>query len=199
MALGDGIRRNIATVSAEERQRLRDAILALHKRLYPGGRNDTPPGGVSKWFKQDEIHAHTHVHGCPAFLPWHRDLVNRFEALIREVDPQLFLHYWDWTQDPTNAPDGSGGFVDLFTPDFMGSAHGQAGEPWLSAGFYDPTANPFRSDSEFDPANNPVDPPRNLEREVQPGAPVTTMQDAGCVAQLGLSLVRWSHRAVAWR
>src|SRR5205807_8397580 len=80
------------------------------------------------------------------------------------VDPQLSLHYWDWTQDPTNAPDGSGGFVDLFTPDFMGSAHGQAGEPWLSAGFYDPTANPFRSDSEFDPANNPVDPPRNLER-----------------------------------
>jgi hypothetical protein len=184
MALGDGIRRNIATVSAEERQRLRDAILALHKRFYPGGRNDTPPGGVSKWFKQDEIHAHTHVHGCPAFLPWHRDLVNRFEALIREVDPQLSLHYWDWTQDPTNAPDGSGGSVDLFTPDFMGSAHGQAGEPWLSAGFYDPTANPFRSDSEFDPANNPVDPPRNLEREVQPGAPVTAMQDAGCVAQL---------------
>jgi hypothetical protein len=150
----------------------------------PGGRNDTPPGGVSKWFKQDEIHAHTHVHGCPAFLPWRRELVNRFEALIREVDPQLSLHYWDWTQDPTNAPDGSGGSVDLFTPDFMGSAHGQAGEPWLSAGFYDPAADPYRSDSGFDPSNNPVDPPRNLDREVQPGAPVTAMQDAGCVAEL---------------
>src|SRR2546430_13110803 len=65
----------------------------------------------------------------------------------------------------------------------MGSGHGQAGGPWLSAGFYDPAADPFRSDSEFDPANTPVDPPRNLEREVQPGAPVTAMQDAGCVAQ----------------
>src|SRR5205823_10185471 len=35
----------------------------------------------------------------------------------------------------------------------------------------------------FDPANNPVDPPRNLEREVQPGAPVTAAQDSGCVTQ----------------
>jgi hypothetical protein len=183
MALGDGIRRNIATVSAAERQRLRDAILALHQQHYPGARNDNPPGGVSRWFKQDEIHAHSHVHFCPAFLPWHREMVNRFEELIREIDPQLSLHYWDWTQDPTNAPDGSGGLVNLFTPDFMGSAHGQAGEPWLSGGFYDPTANPSRSDNEFDPANNPVDPPRNLQRDVQPGAPVTVAQDAGCVGQ----------------
>ena len=183
MALGDGIRRNIATVSAQERQRLRDAIIALHQQHYPGGRNDTPAGGVSRWFKQDEIHAHTHVHGCPAFLPWHRELVNRFEELIREIDPQLSLHYWDWTQDPTNAPDGAGGFVDLFTPDFMGSAHGQAGDPWLSAGLYDPNATPYRSDNEFDPANNPFDPPRNLQRNVQPGAPVTAAQDVACVAQ----------------
>jgi hypothetical protein len=71
MALGDGIRRTIATVSAEERQRLRDAIIALHKRFYPGGRNDTPPGGVSKWFKQDEIHAHpcAWLPGVPALAP----------------------------------------------------------------------------------------------------------------------------------
>jgi Common central domain of tyrosinase len=183
MALGDGIRRNIATVSAAERQRLRDAIVALHQKHYPGARGDMPPGGVSYWFKQDEVHAHTHVHGCPAFLPWHRDMVNRFEELIREIDPQLSLHYWDWTQDPTNAPDGQGGFVNLFTPDFMGGAHGPAGEPWLSAGFYDPNANPFRSNNEFDPANNPVDPPHTLERQVQPGAPATPADDNNCVTQ----------------
>ena len=79
MALGDGIRRNLATVSQEERDMLRDAILQLNQVFYsPGGsRTDFPAGHVSKWFKQDEIHQSSHVHGCPAFLPWHRELVSR--------------------------------------------------------------------------------------------------------------------------
>jgi Common central domain of tyrosinase len=120
LALGDGIRRNIAHVDPVERAMLKDAILEMHRRFYPGKREDTPPGGVSWWFKQDEIHAHTHVHGCPAFLPWHRELINRFEALLREINPALSLHYWDWTTDP--------GW--MFTHDFMGNPHGDAGEPW---------------------------------------------------------------------
>ncbi len=92
MPIGDGIRRNIATVSQAERNRLRDAILALNQRLFPGSKNDPIPGGVSYWFKQDEIHDSTHVHFCPAFLPWHRELMNRFEAMLREIDPMLSLH-----------------------------------------------------------------------------------------------------------
>jgi hypothetical protein len=204
MALGDGIRRNVATVSALERGRLRDAIVQLHQHLYPGSRNDTPTGGVSWWFKQDEIHAHSHVHGCPAFVPWHREIVNRFEELIRQIDPQLSLHYWDWTQDPQHAPDGQGGFVNLFTTGttgnaFMGSASGQAGDPWHAAGFYDPNANPFRSDNEFDPNNNPVDPPHNLTRNVQAGGAVTALADQGCVNAVDFpafdSLISSSHGA----
>jgi hypothetical protein len=89
MTLGDGIRRNVATISQEERNRLRNAIVGLNGILYPGGRNDTPPGGVTYWFKQDEIHQGTHVHHGPAFLTWHQEIINRFEALIRSVDPQL--------------------------------------------------------------------------------------------------------------
>jgi len=172
MPIGDGIRRNIAAVSQSERNRLRDAMIALHHRSYPGGRGDTPVGGVTYWFKQDEIHAHTHVHGCPAFLPWHRELINRFEDLLREVDPMLSLHYWDWTTDPHS----------LFTSAFMGSASGDAGDPWLSAGFYVPGATPFRSDDEFDPSNNPFDPPRDLTRSVGSGAPITASEDASIVA-----------------
>ena len=42
----------------------------------------------------------------------------------------------------------------------MGSANGQMGEPWLSAGFYNPSADPYRADSAFDTAHaNPFDPP----------------------------------------
>ena len=72
MAIGDGIRRNIATISQAERDRFRDAILQLDMtKIYPDG--------VSYWDKQDQIHQATHVHGGPSFLPWHRELCNRFE------------------------------------------------------------------------------------------------------------------------
>jgi hypothetical protein len=124
MALGDGIRRNIAKVSQAERDLFIDAIIKLHTDpayVYPGG--------VTYWGKQDEIHQATHVHGGPAFMPWHRELCNRFEELLRLVHPELSLHYWDWTTDPRNTPDGQGGFVNLFTPQFMGGANGAAGAP----------------------------------------------------------------------
>lgn len=157
MVLGDGIRRNVAEVTPEERTRLKSAIIALHTSFhYPGKRSDKPVGGVSYWFKQDEIHANSHVHDCPAFIPWHREMINRFEDLLREFDPQLSLHYWDWTTSPK----------PLFTKEFMGSASDDAGEPWLSAGFYVPDAKDFRSDEEFDENNNPFDPPRTLTRDV---------------------------------
>ena len=110
MVLGDGIRRNVATISQEERDRLINAFIKLDTtKLYPDG--------VSYWDKQEDIHKEAHaagqdVHDGPAFLPWHRELINRLEALLREVDPQLSLHYWDWTTDPR---------PELFTPQFMGS------------------------------------------------------------------------------
>lgn len=122
MALGDGIRRNLASVSEEERDRLRKAIVKLNtEKHYPGQRSDMPVGGVSYWYKQDEIHAHTHVHEAPAFIPWHRELLNRFEASIREIDNELSLHYWNWTKNPRRLPDGEGGFINLFTPEFLGN------------------------------------------------------------------------------
>jgi hypothetical protein len=69
MALGDGIRRNIASVDPAERALLRDALVQLNQRFFLGNRNESPPGGVSWWFKQDEIHQATHVHGGPEFIP----------------------------------------------------------------------------------------------------------------------------------
>ena len=200
--LGDGIRRSLAKVTKEERDLLRDAILQLNQVFYSpaGSRADFPAGHVSQWFKQDEIHQSSHVHGCPAFLPWHRDLLNRFEALLRTIDPRLSLHYWDWTLDPSNMPDGEGGTINLFDSDFMGNADGTVnggavGQPLLGAGFYDPAAANFRDDNSpvrlvrpnpADPSTfsypdpttpplfvhyNPADPPQSLTRSKQAGAP----------------------------
>src|SRR2546429_9822859 len=113
--LGDGIRRNLATVSKEERDLFIDAVKQLNQVYYSpaGARTDFPAGHVSYWFKQDEIHQSSHVHGCPAFLTWHRQICNRFEGLLRSVHPKLSLHYWDWHLDQFNMLDKDGNIVNL--------------------------------------------------------------------------------------
>jgi hypothetical protein len=186
MTLGDGIRRNIAHVHPTERALLRDAILELHQRYFPGSPNDTPPGGVSWWFKQDEIHQATHVHGGPEFLPWHREITNRFEAMLREINPQLSLHYWDFKEDPRAIPNadlggGMVGTLNLFDVNFMGSpgvpddgsgAVGPIGDPWLTAGFYDPQAGTSGHPQARDVTHNPTDPPQFVYRPSHyPGPP----------------------------
>jgi hypothetical protein len=173
MALGDGVRRNIAQVDPTERAMLRDAIIQLHHRYYPGVKTDTPPGGVSWWFKQDEIHQATHVHFGPEFLPWHRELTNRFEELLRQINPQLSLHYWDFRDDPRNIPNGNigggaTGFVSLFDSNFMGSSSGSSGDPWLTAGFYDPQAGTAGHPDNRNSTGNPVDPPPDIPRTRAP-------------------------------
>ncbi len=184
MALGDGIRRNIASVDPTERALLRGALTELNHRFFPGNRVDPVPGGVSWWFKQDEIHQATHVHGGPEFLPWHREIINRLEEMLRQINPQLSLHYWDWTQDPRAIPNanlggGVTGTLNLFTSNFMGyggSSPAPIGEPWLSAGYYVPGANPHR-----DVTGNPADPPRTVTRFVT-GSPASATQDQAIVA-----------------
>lgn len=190
MALGDGIRRNIAHVDPSERALFRDALIELNNRVFPGARTDTLPGGVTWWFKQDEIHQATHVHSFspgdnPEFVPWHRELMNRMEAMLREINPQLSLHYWDWTQDPRSIPNanlggGNTGQLDLFTADFMGyggTTSAPIGEPWLSAGYYVPGASPHR-----DSSNNPADPPQTVTRFINNSiGPASPAQDDGII------------------
>ena len=122
MTIGDGIRRDIAKISDAERNRFISAIVKLDTTKYF-------PDGVSYWDKQEDIHKNAHfagvdVHAGPAFIAWHRVIVNRLEQLLREVDPALSLHYWDWTTDPRST---AGGRAALFTPAFMGNSNGDAG------------------------------------------------------------------------
>jgi hypothetical protein len=170
-----GVRKNLSKLTDKERESLLKAFVMLNNHppfRFPGSRNDRPfVGGVSFWFKQDEIHQATHVHGGPAFLTWHRELLNRFERLLVTADPSVSLHYWDWSEDPENTRGLEGNTLDLFTKDFMGNARDSVGEPWLSAGFYDPYAvDNYRGPHAFDDEhNNPSDVPIALTREKQKG------------------------------
>ena len=186
MALGDGIRRNIKDVDPIERGLLKDAFVELNNRFFGGTRTDTPTGGVSWWFKQDEIHQATHVHNGPEFLPWHREIVNRLEVMLRQINPQLSLHYWDWKENPTSLPNanlggGTTGTLNLFTTSFMGyggSSSNSVGEPWLSAGYYNPGAANKRDNA----GGTPADPPGDLRRNVS-GSPATALAENNAIGE----------------
>ena len=115
-------RKNAATATTTERNAYRDAILAIGSQPQY-----VFTGGVTYWHKQDEVHQYgpSNRHMTPAFLPWHRELVNRYEVLLQEHDPTLKLLYWDWTTPGTGAP------FNYFTSTFMGSTSGSIGAPFL--------------------------------------------------------------------
>ena len=80
------VRRNIAHVSASERRRHINTVVAADQRFWPGG-------PVSYWDFQDLAHQATHIHSepsldVPRFLLWHRELCNRYEKLLQEIDPE---------------------------------------------------------------------------------------------------------------
>lgn len=110
------IRRNVAHLSNAEREAYAQALRDVDLQAYADG--------VSYWDKQDQIHEGTHNHNGNSFIPWHRELVNRFEKLVQQVNPDMALHYWDWTQDPRATDDGQGGVVTLCTDATFGTANG---------------------------------------------------------------------------
>ncbi|MGH9189943.1 MAG: tyrosinase family protein [Acidimicrobiales bacterium] len=160
-------RRNIAHLSPQERQAFVDAVLGIDLLAYADG--------VSYWDKQDQIHQSTHNHNGNSFLPWHRELVNRFEALLQQVDPDIALPYWDWTEDPRAAGDGQGGTVDLSDDALMGTMSGAMSG--VLAGFHNGGLLAGSREATGDPA----DPPRIVERDAGPGAPAVD-SDATIIA-----------------
>ncbi len=121
-------RKNAATATPAERDAYRQAIVSI----------GTVPGlafsdGLSYWHKQDPVHqlGPANRHHTPAFLPWHREYINRYEALLQEADPTVKLLYWDWTTDPENSTGG----VNLFTSAFMGASGRGTGGVSIGAPF----------------------------------------------------------------
>lgn len=100
------IRRNGAHLGQIER----DAFIEV---IVQGDASRLLRDGVFLRDKQAQIHQGTHVHGGPWVLQRHREWLNRYEALLQEVDPSIALRYWDWSEDPSAASNGSGGTVNL--------------------------------------------------------------------------------------
>lgn len=101
-----GVRKNQSRLTKDEKSRfvaavkelkasgVYDRYVSIHRRAMMDVRPDP-------------------AHGGPAFLPWHREYLWRFERELQKVDPTVTIPYWNWVRDrsPGAMP---------FTPDFLG-------------------------------------------------------------------------------
>ncbi len=99
------IRKNAAFLTDDEWTRYCDAVVTL-KHTFPGG------SSVSIYDQFVAIHLCVWglrlvgstgpaagvdgAHVGPAFLPWHREYLRRYEAALATVDPTVCLPYWNW-------------------------------------------------------------------------------------------------------
>jgi tyrosinase len=111
------IRKDQVDLSPGERKAFVNAVLTLKQipsQLYPPSQN--------RYDDYVLIHSKSMLmtvtgampaHQGPAFLPWHREFIRRFEMDLQSIDQRVNLPYWDWTKD--NEPSSS-----IWDSDFMG-------------------------------------------------------------------------------
>ncbi len=122
-------RKNAADATAAELADYQQAIVTVSNSPFLFG-------AVDYWRKQQEVHQFgpSNRHMTRAFLPWHREFINRYEVLLQEANPKVRLLYWDWTKDPENAPKKAGGTFNFY-PGFMGASGRNTGGVAVGAPF----------------------------------------------------------------
>ncbi|MFH8799474.1 tyrosinase family protein [Streptomyces sp. NPDC017936] len=90
-------RRDVSTLTASERRRFVDAMLAVKRR---GEYDEFVRIHIDYYVSDGEGGLRT-AHMAPSFLPWHRRFLLDLEEALRRVDSSVTLPYWDWTQDRT--------------------------------------------------------------------------------------------------
>lgn len=107
--LQPALRKEYRQLSSSERERFHRAIHELKR----SGEYDR----ITHWHSHPEYSGG--AHSGPAFLPWHREFLKRFEIGLRLIDPSVALPYWDSTlDDQLEQPSDT----CLFTDQLMGEA-----------------------------------------------------------------------------
>lgn len=117
-------RQSVASLDATEIQELQDALWALKRERLSIDSLSTydryvvmhasAMGQPSPWPEDPLYYApgftrtRNAAHRGPAFLPWHREYLRRFELDLQRVsgNPNLGIPYWDWAADAAD-PDAS--------------------------------------------------------------------------------------------
>lgn len=83
------------SLSREERRRYIHAVKAMR----------TDPRTSKRYYDLGHIHVDNFckvLHCKVFFLPWHRWFILQYENLLREIDPNVTLVYWDWSMVMVN-------------------------------------------------------------------------------------------------
>jgi len=142
------VRKNYQTLSAEERERFRNALKAM--------KDDTSDTGMFRackwknrydkfvcWHGECGCTGDSKQHGRPMILPWHREMLARFEEEMTSIGHPVSIPYWVWTERfPRHLDDSAA------DNDFMGATQTEA-----MPGYF------------FDPANWTISTGRELKRD----------------------------------
>ncbi|KAJ9069079.1 hypothetical protein DSO57_1022100 [Entomophthora muscae] len=112
------VRKEIRELSEQELRDFQDAINKLHQERKEGMEE------LSSYEYFSYLH-NTNARGAhftPAFMPWHRYFIRRFEMELQRFNPDIMLPYWDWSLD-ANEPHRS----PILTDKYMGG-NGGAGK-----------------------------------------------------------------------
>jgi tyrosinase len=110
-----GIRKNYRSLTSTERTRFVQALFHVKST-----------GVVDELAEIHASHFDHNIHRSSHFLPWHRELLVRFEAALQEHHPDVTIPYWDSTVDRSPAdPLWDFGFLGQFDDEWdLGRALG---------------------------------------------------------------------------
>ena len=87
-----GIRKNYLSLTYEERDRLVQALYALKQN-----------GMIDEFARIHDEHFSMGIHRSSHFLPWHREMLYRFERELQAIHPDITIPYWDSTVDQNSS------------------------------------------------------------------------------------------------
>lgn len=184
-----GTRKNQAGLSSGEKAAFVNAVLAL--------KNRTPSqmGLSNRYDDYVQIHENSMLamtmtapgwaHSGPAFLPWHREYLRRFELDLQAIDSSVSLPYWDWTVDNTPA-------ATLWGADFLGG-NGRASDQRVMDGPFAYDAGNWRINLN-DPDNPNPGPDLRRNFGAFPGAAALPTPD-----QVNNALAEVPYYVAPWR